>query len=115
MELTNEDISLILGIVAFAIIFFEVIFSRSLNCSGIVFVFSYALSTILTFGIAATLFFVAFAFTPTYWCLLVIGVACFLTAFASCIRLSNRVGFLYENLRSAILYIQALLTDFKNQ
>lgn len=112
MELTNEDISLILGIVALAIILFEVIFSRILDCSGIVFEFS---STILTFGIAATLFFVAFAFTPTYWCLLVIGVACFLTAFASCIRLSNRVGFLYEDLHSAIFYIQALLNNFKNQ
>lgn len=112
MELTNEDISLILGIVALAIILFEVIFSRILNCSNIVFELS---STILTFGIAATLFFVAFAFTPTYWSLLVIGVACFLTAFAFCIRLSNRIGFLYKDLRSAIFYIQALLNHFKNQ
>ena len=31
MELTNENISLILGIVAFAIIFFEVIFLISLT------------------------------------------------------------------------------------
>lgn len=112
MELTNENISLILVIVAFAIIFFEVIFSRILDCSNIVFELS---STILTLGIAATLLFVAFAFTPTYWVSLVLGVACFLTAFAFCIRLSNRVGFLYKDLKSAIFYIQALLTDFKNQ
>lgn len=109
MELTNEDISLILGIVAFAIIFFEVIFLRILNCRGIVFELS---SAILTFGIAATLFFVAFAFTPTYWGILVIGVACFLGAFAFCIFLSN---ILYKDLSSAIFYIQALLNDFKNQ
>lgn len=103
---------MILVIVAFAIIFFEMIFSRILDCSGIVFELS---STILTFGIAATLLFVAFAFTPTYWVALVLGVVYFLTAFVSCICLSNRVGFLYKDLKSAIFYIQALLTDFENQ
>lgn len=114
MELTNEDISLILGIVASAIILFGVIFiiSRRRHSSGIASLFSSCISLILTSGIAATLFFVAFAFTPTYWGILVIGVACFLGAFAFCIFLSN---ILYKDLSSAIFYIQALLNDFKNQ
>ena len=106
MELTNENISLILEIVAFAIVLFGVIFiiSQSRHSRGIVFVFLFGSSLILTFGIAAILLFVAFAFTPTDWLIsLVLGVGCLLMAFASCILFSVLVGFLYEDLLDAII------------
>lgn len=117
MELTNENISLILEIVASAILLFGVIFiiSRRRHSSGIAFLFSSCISLILTAGIVAILLFVAFAFTPTDWILLVAGVVCLLIAFDSCIMFSDMVGDLYEDLRAAIFYNQALLDDFKNQ
>lgn len=116
MELTNEDISLILGIVASAIILFGVIFiiSRRRHSSGIASLFSSCISLILTSGIAAILLFVAFAFTPTDWISLVTGVFCLLIAFDSCIIFSDMVGDLYQILLDATFDNQALLDDFKN-
>ena len=117
MELTNENISLILEIVASAILLFGVIFiiSRRRHSSGIAFLFSSCISLILTAGIVAILLFVAFAFTPTDWILLVAGVVCLLIAFDSCIIFSDMVGDLYQVLLDATFNHQAMLDYFEDQ
>lgn len=102
MELTNENISLILTIVAWVISFVDVIFifiSRR-NSIAITFYISSYISSIFTLGIAAVLLFVAFALTPSYWDLLVIGFVYLVFIIVLCIHFSNMLSTLFEVLFS---------------